>query len=104
MTVPLRTAPDLTTWRDTTMAELAQRLPGFALEDADTFDLGDHRVAYRRFAHTSGAADVLSEQWAWLVDGVGVTLTCSVAREDYPAYCDVFERIAETVDVLPGVA
>jgi len=41
---------------------------------------------------------VVSDQWAWLVDGVGVTLTCTVAREDYADYYDVFEAVAETVD------
>ncbi len=95
---------DLHTWRDEAISALAAQLPDFALEDEDHFDLGDHRVLYRRFAHRSGTADVLSEQWAWLVDGLGVTLTCSVAREDYPTFCDVFEAIAETVDVVPQAA
>jgi hypothetical protein len=55
-------------------------------------------VAYRRFAHRVGLAALVSDQWAWLTDGVGVTLTCTVAREDYADYCDVFEAVAETVD------
>lgn len=97
-------ATELLAWRDEVMAELGRRLVDFALEDADDFRLGPHRVAYRRFAHRLGSADVLSDQWAWLVDGVGVTLTGSVAREDYPTYCDLFEAVAATVDVLPRVA
>jgi hypothetical protein len=56
-------------------------------------------VAYRRFAHRVGAADLLCDQWAWVVGGLGITLTCSAAREDYWDYCDVFEAIAETVDL-----
>ncbi|MCW2768222.1 MAG: hypothetical protein JWO11_4181 [Nocardioides sp.] len=44
------------------------------------------------------ATDLVSEQWAWLVDGRGITLTGTVARVDYPAYCDLFEAVAETVD------
>lgn len=91
-------------WRREAMAELSRRLPGFDLEDDDDFDLDGHEVAYRRFAHRLGAADLLSDQWAWVVDGVGVTLTCSVAREDYWDYCDVFESIAETVDVAAVAA
>lgn len=95
---------DLTAWREDAMGELADRLDDFALEDDDEFDLLGRRVAYRRFAHRVGAADVICDQWAWLAHGVGVTLTCSVAREDYSIYCDVFEAIAETVDLLPNTA
>lgn len=94
----------LTAWRDEAMHELAGLLDDFALEDDDEYDLLGHLVAYRRFAHRLGTADVLCDQWAWLIDRIGVTLTCSVAREDYAAYCDVFETIAETVDLLPDVA
>ena len=72
----------------------------FALEDDDDFDLFGHDVSYRRFAHRLGAVDVLCDQWSW-PDGHGVTLTCSVARQDYWDYCDVFEAIAETVDLGP---
>ncbi len=95
---------DLTAWREAAMGELADRLDDFALEDDDEFDLMDDRVAYRRFAHRLGAADVICDQWAWLTDGVGVTLTCSVAREEYADYCDVFEAIAATVDLMPDAA
>lgn len=99
--VVLRCGPatgELDDWCDQEMAELARRLSGFEVEDDDTFDLMGHDVAYRRFAHRLGAADVLCDQWGWLVDGLGVTLTCSVAREDYWDYCDVFEAIAATVE------
>lgn len=99
-----RVDTDLTAWRELAMTELAERLVDFDLEDDDEFDLLGHLVAYRRFAHRVGTADVLCDQWAWLADGLGVTLTCSAAREDYPAYYDVFEAIAETVDVLPRIA
>ena len=47
---------------------------------------------------------MLCDQWAWLGDGLGITLTCSAARQDYLDYCDVFEAVAETVDLLPRVA
>ena len=95
---------NLRVWRGQALLDLRAQLVDFALEDADEFDLGDHRVAYCRFAHRFGAADLLCDQWAWLVDGLGVTLTCTVAREDHPTYCDLFEDIAATVDVLPHVA
>ena len=99
-----RVDDDLTGWRESAMGELADRLVDFALEDDDEYDLVGQPVAYRRFAHRLGTADVVCDQWAWLAEGVGVTLTCSVAREEYADYCDVFETIAETVDLLPDVA
>lgn len=95
---------DLTTWRGDAMRALAGQLAAFALEDEDAFDLGEHRVAYRRFAHRLGSLELLSDQWAWLVDGLGVTLTCTVAREDYATFCDLFESVAATVEVMPSAA
>ncbi len=95
---------DLDTWRAAAIDELADRLVDFEVEDEDEFDLEGRTVRYHRFAHRLGAADLLSDQWSWLVDGLGVTLTCSVAREDYPDYCDVFEAIAETVSIDPRAA
>ena len=100
--VPVDT--DLETWRAEAIGELAARLVDFDVEDDDAFELLGRPVAYHRFAHRLGSADVLSDQWAWLSDGLGVVLTCSVAREDYPDYCDVFEAIAETVSVGPRAA
>jgi hypothetical protein len=88
----------LTAWRERALDGLAERLDAFDLEDRDDVELDGHEAAYHRFAHRDGLADVVSDQWAWLVDGVGVTLTCTVAREDYADYYDVFEAVAETVD------
>lgn len=95
---------ELRVWRGQALLELRAQLEDFALEDADEFDLGDHRVSYARFAHRLGAADLLCDQWAWVAEGIGVTLTCTVAREDYLTYCDLFEDVAATVDILPRVA
>ncbi len=83
--------------------DLARRLRDFALEDDDDFDLFGQDVSYRRFAHRLGAVDVVCDQWSWAAsDSPGqVTLTCSVARQDYWDYCDVFEAVAETVDLGP---
>ncbi len=99
-----RVDDDLVAWRARAMTELGGLLADFDLDDAEEYDLLGRRVAYRRFAHRVGTADVLSEQWAWLGGGVGVTLTCSCAREDYPHYGDVFEEVAGTVDLLPDAA
>ncbi len=101
----LRCAPvgddDLVAWRASAIDDLAGLLVDFALEDEDEYDLLGHDVAYRRFAHRVGTVDVLCDQWAWLIDGQGVTLSCSAAREDYPDYCDLFDTIAESVEVRP---
>ncbi len=95
---------DLRTWRTRSVAELGRRLVDFEVEDDDEYELLGAPVVYQRFAHRLGAADVLSDQWAWLADGLGVTLTCSAARTDYPDYCDVFEDIAATVRIGPQAA
>jgi hypothetical protein len=92
---------DLLTWRQEALAALAGQLTGFEVEDQDTYDLGRHRVHYHRFGHRLGTVELISDQWAWLVEGWGVTLTGTVAREEYAAYCDAFEDMALTVEVLP---
>jgi hypothetical protein len=91
----------LARWREQAVRELATRLDDFELEDEDVFDLFGHDVDYRRFAYRLGAADLLCDQWAWRAGPMGVTLTGTVARIDYWDYCDVFETVAETVDVSP---
>ena len=95
---------DLGAWREQAVAELAERLVDFELEDSDQYDLRGLPVVYQRFAHRPVAVDVLTDQWSWLTDGLGVTLSCSAARTDYPDYCDVFEWIAETVRIGPRAA
>lgn len=94
----------LDAWRTDAMASLAGQLDGFEVEDTDRLDLGGRPVDYRRFSHRSGAVDVVCDQWSWVADGLGVTLTGSVAREDYAEYCDLFEDVAATVEIAPGVA
>lgn len=95
-------------WRREALAALADLLDDFDLEDDDAYDLGGEEVRYHRFAHRLGTADVLCDQWAWVgpagLGGPpwGVTLTCSTARADYPAYCDLFEEVAATVELAPA--
>ena len=90
------------------LGDLARELNDFAVEDEDEFDLFGHDVSYQRFAHRVGEVDVVCDQWSWHADAPttapDVTLTCSVARQDYWDYCDVFEAIAETVDLGPRAA
>ncbi len=93
---------DPVAWRARALASLAAVLVDFALEDDDRYVLGDHDVVFHRFAHRVGAADVLCDQWSWLVDGCGVTLTCTAAREDQPDYSDLFDAVAATVEPPPA--
>ena len=91
---------DLLTWRAEALVELADQLVGFDVEDEDAFELEGRPVAYTRFGHRLGLAELMSEQWSWLLGGTGITLTGTVAREDYADYCDVFEAVAATFE--PG--
>jgi hypothetical protein len=91
---------DLETWRAAAAADLADQLAGFDLEDEDAFELEGRPVVYARFAHRLGTAELVSEQWSWLLGRTGVTLTGTVAREDYADYCEVFEAVAATFE--PG--
>ncbi len=86
-------------WRDVAVQALAAQLDSLEVEDAETLDLEGSPVSYHRFSHRLGDVDVLCDQWAWSVDGVGVTLTGSVARADYADYCDLFEDVAATVQL-----
>lgn len=103
----LRCAPvddGLAAWRRTALDELAVRLDGFDLEDEDAYELEGRPVAYARFGHRLGLAELVSEQWSWRLGQTGVTLTGTVAREDYADYCDVFEAVAATVEPGPRAA
>ena len=91
-------AGSLPRWREEDLRAMAARRTDFELDDEDDYDLDGREVSYRRFGYRRGADDLLCEQWAWLVDGRGYTLTCSVGRADYADYCDVFEAVAATFD------
>ncbi|UUW90257.1 hypothetical protein [Pimelobacter simplex] len=107
--IVVRTTPvagDLARWRAESLAALAGQLDGLDVEDTDRLDLDGRAVVYHRIGHRLrhrlGTLEVVAEQWSWLVDGVGVTLTGSVARADYADYADVFEEVAATL--VPGVS
>lgn len=95
---------ELLAWREEAIAALSTQLAEFELEDEDEYDLAGQAVAYRRFSYRHGTSDILSEQWAWVVDGVGVTLTGSVDRTDYEAFRDLFESVAATIEIGPATA
>lgn len=89
-------------WRTRALVAPGSGLEQFEVEEIDDDDeIAGRPVGYRRFGHRVGAVDVICEQWVWVVDGVGVTFTGSVARADYADYADVFESIAATIEVTP---
>lgn len=109
-TGPVDPALSLAAWRAEALTALAGQLDALEVEDTDLVDLDGEAVAYARFSHRLDGLDgldVVCDQWAWLRDGVGVTLTGTVAREDYADYADLFEQVAATVEVsapAPGSA
>lgn len=91
-------AEELADWRDQAMLDLSRVLAYFELDDTEDYRLGDHDVAYRRYAWRRGAHDLIAEEWSWLVGGLGLVLTGVVAREEYAELADVFDRVAASLD------
>ena len=95
---------DLLSWRESAITEIADRTECFSLEEANEVDLFGHHVAYRRFAYRDDPHDVLCDQWAWLHQALGITLTCSAARAEHADFREIFEAIARSVDLDGRVA
>lgn len=90
--------PDGFEWVDDDLEDLADSVVDFLLEDEDQYDLGDHEVAYRRFAHRRGAHDLLCERWAWELSTGLFLIDATCAREDYADFCEVFDDIAASFE------
>ena len=86
-------------WQEKALAALSDLLQRFDDEDTDDYRLGPGLARYRRVSHVSSEHDLVSEQWCWLIDGVGFTLTGTVAREDYADFCELLEDVADTFSV-----
>lgn len=91
---------DLAGWRTAAVADLRRLLDRFALEDTELLDLEGRDVLYQRFAHRGIGAELVTEQWSWLVGRRGLTLSGTVALEDYADLCEVLEDAAASVE--PG--
>lgn len=89
-------------WRRRVLLAPGNGLEEFEVDEIEQYELTGRLVGYRRFGHRLGAVSVICDQWAWVDQGVGVTLTCSVARSDYADYAELFESIAATVEVTPS--
>lgn len=93
-------AGDVAGWRAAALADLGELLDGFSLEDEDLLNLEGRDVVYHRFGHRDLGTELVTEQWSWLVDERGLTLSATVALEDYADLCDVLEQAAASVE--PG--
>lgn len=98
--VPDDLLDDLLGWRARALTDLRSLLDFFALEDEEVIDLEGREVAYARFGHRGAGVDLVTEQWSWLLGRRGLTLSATVALEDYPDLCDVLEDAAASVE--PG--
>ena len=86
-------------WQEKALATLSDLLQRFEEEDTDDYPVGEDLARYRRVSFVSSEQHLVSEQWCWLIEGVGFTLTGTVAREDYADFCDLFEDVAGTFSV-----
>ncbi|MBC2962530.1 hypothetical protein [Nocardioides deserti] len=98
--LPAASADDLAAWRTAAVADLRRLLDRFALEDTELLDVQGRDVLYQRFAHRGIGAELVTEQWSWLVGRRGLTLSGTVALEDYADLCEVLEDAAASVE--PG--
>lgn len=93
--------------RAVTLDDLAPPVAGLDVEDAEDLELSGRPVRYERLGHRTGSTDVVTERWTWLLDDRAVVLAGTVARADYPDYCELFEEVAATVEIsgdAPGPA
>jgi hypothetical protein len=105
-----RRIPDTTTWcapgspsPATIRCHLTDTEPDLEphdadVEDEDTYEIGTAVATYTRFGHAGAALHLLSDRWVWPIEGGWFVLTGTVERGRYPAYCDVFEEVAQTFD------
>lgn len=92
---------ELVAWRRRAETELRRVLDSCVVEDSEVVDLEGREVFYARLAHRGVGVELLTEQWSWLVGSWGLTLSGTVALEDYADLCEVLEDAAASVE--PGV-
>lgn len=84
-------------WQTGTDELLAQMLERYAVLDLERRDIEGYEGG-RRLAHHAGPGGeaLVLEQWFFLVDGVGHTLSATVGAERYDELADVLASAAET--------
>lgn len=89
-------------WVAETERGLAERVPGLELEIRATHRrerrrrAGGEGAGYRRFRHRRAARRLVTEQWLWMVGGLGLTLSGSCAERDRAAHATCFAAVAAT--------
>ncbi|GAA4670406.1 hypothetical protein [Nocardioides nanhaiensis] len=89
--------PDVRSWRAVDLHVLRRHSHGFDVEDEDCFELHGRDVHYRRYAWLEGRRDLLGEEWAWALPGLGALVAARLHRADYGRWCDLTEDLADLV-------
>lgn len=89
--------PDLGSWRAVELFALRRHGHGFEVEDEDCFLLHDREVHYCRYAVLERHHDLVGEEWAWELPGLGAVVSWQLHRADYLRLCDVVEDLADLV-------
>lgn len=86
---------DLERWQAEAERMLPGQLPNLALLDRELI-AADAGPVLRRLAHyvADDTGSVTMEQWATVADGIGYTLTASIATLSYDSLADVFAEMA----------
>jgi len=88
-----------TGWVAEELADLSSRLVGLVVEHEECSDLSGVETCYRRFRHLRLGVPAVTEQWGWLVDGLGFTLTASAAAAEHEDYAALFAAVAASFAV-----
>jgi hypothetical protein len=86
-------------WVAEELAELTARLGALVVDHEESPDLGGTETFHHRVHHLRRGTAALTEQWGWLVGGLGFTLTASAAAEDHDALAEVFAAVAASFAV-----
>ena len=88
-----------TGWVAEELADLSSRLVGLVVEHEESSDLSGVETCYRRFRYLRLGVPAVTEQWGWLVGGLGFTLTASAAASEHEDYAALFAVVAASFAV-----
>lgn len=86
-------------WVAEELAELSARLGVLVVEHEGSPDPGGTETFHHRVRHLRRGTAALTEQWGWLVGGLGFTLTASAAAHDHDTLAEVFAAVAASFTV-----
>ena len=88
-----------TAWVAEELADLSSRLAGLVVEHEDSSDLSGVETCYRRLRHLRLGIPAVTEQWGWLIEGLGFTLTASAPATEHEHYASLFAAVADSFAV-----